>query len=571
MQKKNILAIAALFACFAAAANAAPAGFITGDLTIQLDKQEYNAGETFNAKIRAFNGEQTPLAEAFLVVEIAQGKEQYYPSQDSDADNVFFEQKISGINLRPAESKEIVFSFTLPGNLAAGDYRIDVYFKNKISNIVGMPNIFGGARSARFTVKGNGNWPNLKILRTKTIFEETAGPIGPPVEPGATVKGKVFIKNNSAQKATGKKLLVKVCEWDDTACLQTDFLKPEEKTIEVGAIEANSEKEIEVELIAPKQPNAYSIRLELLDGNKTESLYRSRIIVVGATATVRKISLNNYDFKENDKVNITLLLGPSPDHYNYPVLKDFEAKITVQELDKNTIVFASSEAIGEISKSFIEKTFSFAAKKDLNHFLACATVEKAGATLDKQCFEFDANKFSKPPAEPKITVSWKYDQTKKMLSIDFCNEPKEIPLNGEYFMVEMEKTSTVPIIKGTLQGSDCVRETMPTGPANFEINLLDYNSKRPSKVFITLKEMEKTDYLSKTCSELKGKQCAASEQCTSAAQKTKDIENCCLANCTKAVSIEPGKIQLDGWMLVAVAIMAVLLIFGYWVKKNEQN
>ncbi len=574
------MAIAVFLAVFTATASALPSGFLLGDLSIALEKQKYALGETVNATILVFNGEQTPLAEAIVIVEIVRGKEYYSPTQISDADNVFFEQKITGISLRPGEQKEIKFSYTLPKDIANGAYRIDAYFKNKISNIVGIPNIFGAPRNLQFTVDDGTNcaatancvsgndWPNLQILRTKTEFNGATGPIGPATEPNSVVKGKVFIKNNSSKKATGKKLFVTLCEWDDTACQNEELTKPIEKTIAIDSIEANSEKEIDVELTAPKRPSAYAIRLELKDSEKTESLYRSRIVVVGTTSKVRKISASDFEFNANENAKIRVMLGPSPDHYNNPAFTGFELKLSVKDLQDNSTIFLGSEQIAEVKENYPEKEFSFAVQKATGHFQACAWTEKNGTVFDKECLEFDASKFSKPEKEPQIKVSWNYDYAEETLAIEFCNEPKEKPLNGEYFLLELGTTKANALAQGTLEGNNCLQEKISAGLGSFELHLLDYNTKRPSTIPIIVKPLEKNNFSEKNCAEMNGKECAWAEQCNADTIATKDSQKCCLGSCTKAVSAEDKIFGISYWQITAIIMIVLLLVFGWQVRKE---
>ena len=88
--------------------------FYNSFAVVELNKEEFTQGETIEAKIKVVNMEAVPIAEAYVVVELVQGGDYYYPSQARNADNIFFEEKITGLNIAANDNDETSFSYTIP-------------------------------------------------------------------------------------------------------------------------------------------------------------------------------------------------------------------------------------------------------------------------------------------------------------------------------------------------------------------------------------------------------------------------------------------------------------------------
>jgi len=74
-----------------------------------------------------------------------------------------------------------------------------------------------------FTVAGNGSFPPVKILRTKTVFNGNPGPVGYGVKAGSPVNWSVYYISESPLPLEGLKFELTVCEWDDTLCESKEF------------------------------------------------------------------------------------------------------------------------------------------------------------------------------------------------------------------------------------------------------------------------------------------------------------------------------------------------------------
>jgi len=169
--------------------------FYNGGLQFSLEKGVYSAGEAVNTRFYVSNMEDFPIANAYLVVEIVKGGfEPVYPSYTSDTDNIFYEEIIKDINLPPLGETVITYSYTLPEDVAAGEYRMEAYLKTERTNIVGLPNIMQSPEYRGFRVSAQGSFPHALISRTETVFVNERGSVGAGVDPEADVQGRVVVK-----------------------------------------------------------------------------------------------------------------------------------------------------------------------------------------------------------------------------------------------------------------------------------------------------------------------------------------------------------------------------------------
>jgi hypothetical protein len=88
--------------------------FYSGGLKLVLDRDQYVAGDPLHANISLQNTENFPITDAYIIVEIVEGKEHIFPSSISDDNNLFYETVIGGVNLAPGATKTVPFSYNLP-------------------------------------------------------------------------------------------------------------------------------------------------------------------------------------------------------------------------------------------------------------------------------------------------------------------------------------------------------------------------------------------------------------------------------------------------------------------------
>ncbi|MAG21912.1 MAG: hypothetical protein CL943_01220 [Candidatus Diapherotrites archaeon] len=556
---KRILFLLTALALFAASALAQELTY-SGDVQIKLNQNNFQSEEELAAEITVFNNEEFPIADAYVVVEIAKGGEFSYPSQFASSDNVFFEEKVSGINLAPNSSKKIEFTYELPDNISPGSYRLDVYFKNVRTGIIGYAHIFTNPESAYFSVLGAGSFPSARIVRDETVFNDVLGPVGFPVEADESITGKVFVANDSDSALSDLKLVVSVCEWDDTAC--EEFV--ETKEVAVGPLVAGQEKEIAVGLQPLGKTSAYAVRLELLQGNQLLSLYRNRIIVVGPGKRIHKVYLNNFYFKRGETVEINALVGPSPDHFNNPVLAGSSLVLSVKDVESGNSLF--SETIGlEGNGKFVKKSASFTAESELKKIEVCGKVVKGTVQYDEYCFEVDAELFAETQ-EATIATNWKYDGDTFKLSLEFCAlTPSKFvqPIKMNYYLQQNGQT----IEKGDIEAEGCAEEEVVVSIGKYELIVNNLETKKQSAETIDI-----VTYL-QSCENVN---CDDGNACTQ--------DNCTTGKCSQEVlpdgsACENGQCQsgecvesrLPLEYLVVGIVGLAIIFFGYTYLKGRKE
>ena len=397
--------------------------FYKGDISFSLDKETYSAGDELKAEINAANMEEFPVADAYIVVEIVSGdKKHVYPSMQSDVDNVFFEEILRNITLGPLSEKTVQFSYTIPSDIKTGNYRFEVYFLTPRTPIVGMPHIFLSPKYRSFLITGTGSFPGAHISRTASVLASVPGPVGVGVNKSSYVAGAILIQSDSDSPMNGTKLKVTVCEWDDTACLGDDVFYATEYP--VPGIASESAVKVDIKFNAPKRPKAYSIRLELVDNTgRTLSLYRSRIIVYGETGRIRKMAIDSAYYRKGQDGNITLLLGASPDHYNYPHVKNAVVSVSLKDLEG--VVFSGESTIPDLSidtsGGLLTQAFNFTAERDLDGYTLCSKIESdAGTVYDEYCYSI--NQEQGESSEKRIAAEWVYNYDYGILDVKMCSE-----------------------------------------------------------------------------------------------------------------------------------------------------
>jgi hypothetical protein len=397
--------------------------FYKGDLSISLDKEAYKAGEEIKADISAINMEAFPIADAYLVIELVSGdKKHVYPSMQSDVDKVFYEETIRNISFGPLSERTFQFKYNIPSDIKTGNYRVEAYLLTPRTPIIGIPHIFMAPKYRSILITGAGSFPGAYISRTATVFGSVPGPVGIGVNKSSYVVGTVFLKSDSDASLKGSKLNVTVCEWDDTSCIGGDaFLFAE---YPVPEIPAGKTARVDVKFTSPKRPEAYSIKLELLDAaNRLVSLYRSRIIVQGETGRIRKMAVDSAYYKKGQQGNITLLIGASPDHYTYPKVKN--AILSVSLKNREGVIFSGESTIPELSidanGGLLSYSYGFSAERDISEYTLCSRLESETRTLyDEYCY--GVNSEETVSDEQSIYTEWSYNYDYGILDVKMCAE-----------------------------------------------------------------------------------------------------------------------------------------------------
>jgi hypothetical protein len=367
-----------------------------GDIYFSLDKTVYSAGENLSTDFVVSNLEDFPIAGAYLVVEVGKGGE-----PGSDSENIFYETVLRDIDLPPLGSATVPFNYALPSDLSSGDYSLEVYLKTDRTNIVGLPHIFMSPVSHGFSVAGTGGFPYAAIFRPGSLFVNESGQVGPGVDAGSVVVGAVsVVRESGGYSLDGLVLSVYVCDWDDTACVVSDDLYWSGDYPVTPSQGNDAEASVGVGFVAPSKPSAYAIRLELKDSfGRIVSLYRSRIVVKGETARIRKMAVDKSYYGAGDAGRIMVLVGPSPDSYTNPLTAN--ATVSVFINSGGETLFTASSVVPELSDlsypDFVFESFNFTSPRELRVFEVCSqVVSSSGLLFDRYCYPVDSSKFAVP-------------------------------------------------------------------------------------------------------------------------------------------------------------------------------
>jgi len=561
MQKYLIGAIALimLFAC----ASALGANDITwnGTVTINLSKTSFTEAEPITGTILVYNLESYPLLGGKFVMHLAQGA-YAYPSQESSSDNISYEKIIDLNWLLPNSKKEVPFSIDPQKE---GAYRLDLYAWVVKSKMVGASNILYNPISTNLTVTGKPQVVRATINRTITSFNGFSGPVGFPIKENSSFSGEVLIVNNSAVEKKGLELGVTICEWSSATC------EGNEIRIKVPTLLPEDNKIVKVALIAPLIPSAYEINMKLYNGTEIESIYKSRVIVSGGTAKIRKIAISGLDTKN---YSINAMIAGSPDHFNYPDFENFTFGVEVykdgaiiEEKSVNVALIKTEEVIGQ--------TFDLSSK---SFSKICGKITKDGLTYDRQCFDVPLEELQNAydNEHPKVVdVKYTYDESTSALTITL---EKEI-INVRARLFSTEETLFVEEIKT----NNSFTKTVNVPKENLMLAVDDFDAKQ--QVLIALNfalpiEKRNDPILGETLSplpssalpECNANVCASGTICPIQAFESKQGP-CCNTPCIQQIVSLPREsilsIPLITWIAVLLLLIALLAgINAYKVAKK---
>jgi len=331
-----------------------------------LAKDYYNAGEYLNVTVKVHYGYDYYFPDARLVVQLIRtyDNNSIYPSELADH-NVILE-KVYNLSLEPGKVYDISFEYKIPEDVEGGRYAIAVCLYTPLSYLSGLPFIFLPGNFKYIYINGNGDYPSVKINRKLTQINEGPATVGI----NATDKISVRLALDS-KKNTNVRIIIKYAEWDD--------ITRENRVLYDGYVNLNKgtnyiyiEKNVE-----NLESGVYSARIEVYEGNTLQSLYRLRFIKVGPTAKLRGILLN----KDG---NVTVIVGPSPDHYTYPVTKDVWLELKSNSLNYYKKIYLGN--IGYYSTGFVYVKLNLNLTKESLDF--CAILSSEGKITDSYCINY---------------------------------------------------------------------------------------------------------------------------------------------------------------------------------------
>ncbi|MEM4598894.1 MAG: hypothetical protein QW400_04380 [Candidatus Diapherotrites archaeon] len=359
-----------LFSCFSFAAWEAEF-FWNGQILVKPDKTIANAGETINLSVKMDNLSEMPLPDAYLVfqlVHVADTNEFFFHRE-----NIIAEKVSERYYLRGRESKTANVELKIPEHAPSGNYRIDSYFKNPRSYVVGVPHIFVYPYSVYLKVTNPEQERNVRIDRNSTVIcgplselqfklDCYSGPVGVIVEPDKEITITTVVKNKSAVTEENLKLRVVFYHYDDS--LQEATVK--EFTVPIERINANSSWKKDVKVITPSKPGAYPIRLDVVDSKGTLlSTFRHRVNVSGLSSRFVFAYADKIYYKKGDKANITVKFLSSSD-----ARTEGKVDIEVYLMKAGKKLYSAKKTIDLTQQVPIRtENFSFDITEDLSDFV----------------------------------------------------------------------------------------------------------------------------------------------------------------------------------------------------------
>ena len=532
---------------------------------LHLDKASYAAGEPITGSVSIADSESYPIVAQKIVLQLAQGT-YYYPSQDS-TDNILAEQYIQDIWVLPKSMKRVQFSIPSPG---AGSYRVDAYSWVLKSKFWGASSIFLNPISQTFSVAGTPSAGNASIQKKSTVFGAegkamVAGPIGFPVDAGGTIDGKVFITNGSSETKGSLKLLVSMCDWAIVFCDA-----PQEKSFDVPSMAPGETKEVDLELTAPAIPSAYEINMKVMNGSKIESIYKSRAIVTGGTAKLRKIFISGLADK---KYSVSALMTGSPDHFTNPTFESFsvtaEAYSAGQKIEEHSLDYAK---IG--MDDILDANFTLDAKM---FDRICMIVKKGGTEYEKECFSVPLTDIqgAYDAAHPELVkVDYAYNEAQKELKVTLTK--KTLPVNARIRIFTSDQT----LFEDEAKGGYSFTKTYGLEKEDITMTVDDFDAKMQQVFTLNLALGSKTQLAVDTSAEAQqsamascaGSVCGEGMACSVAVYNSSQGA-CCPAVCAPAVSssgqLSVADVPLIVWVAVLMAILAAGISFSVFAKVRK--
>ncbi|MDD3159652.1 MAG: hypothetical protein PHQ98_01655 [Candidatus ainarchaeum sp.] len=560
--KENILIISIIFCfltipVFSQAISNYQNTFWQGSINVIFDKDNFSENENITGKIILSNSEDYPLLNGTIVLNISQGTFSY-PSQLSDSDNILDYSKINNIYVSANSIKEI--NFNLP-NKSSGKYRLDIYAWVMKSNLIGSDSIYVSPVSKEFTVNNSPiDYSQVKILRTKTNFNNVVGPVGFATKTNEKYFGKIFIQNDSNLKLNDLTLEIQICDWSVAFCDSNNLFS---KSITNIGLNSNEAKSIDVNLISPLLPSAYEIKMILKDSKKIYSIYSSRMIVIGPTAKIRKIYIDGIG---TNNYSLNTIYAGSPDHFTYPIFENFTIETEVYSSS------SSKKYAEQISSIKTNELFSYKLNIDEKQFdKICQRIKQDNVVYDEECFSVPLNDLENEYSlrYPKVVdVNYIYTESSNNLQI---NLSKEININGKITIFDDSDF----VIEEMIIDSKNFSKSYTVKKSNLTLVIDDYDAKK--QLIYTIEAAKENNLVNEidvnkieNLTYCKGQICGENTVCSK--DTIDSIEGkCCTSEC---ISVIEGNtldlITIPLILFVAIIILIIsILIFVSILKRRE--
>lgn len=520
-----------------------------GYINLDLDKTIFEEGEPIKGSLYIYNLDEYPILAQKIVMQVGSGIYDY-PSQFAE-DNTVYEEIIETSWILPNSIKRIDFNIE---NTFSGENHIDVYSWISKSKFNGASSIYLNPTIQNFKVSNEKN-ENVFINRKLTNFgkEKQIGPVGFPVEPLEVYPGEIYITNPTKNSINNLSIEINVCDWAEAFCNDTT------KIINIGNINGEETKKVDVELTANEIPSAYSINMKLKQDNEVISIYKNRLIVTGGTAKIRKIV---FDGLVNRNYSIFALIAGSPDHFTYPNFENFEIKLKV--FLNNNLIEENKNEFRNIDAGEIIDTKHNITADEFDYI--CLSIEKSNNIYDEECFKVELEELQNSYDEKfpeELNIKYQYDEEDSVLEIILSKEIKK-SINVRLKIINQISTLISEDIKS--ENSTTINYNVPRQDLTLLID--DIDAKKQYTIDLDFAENKSTLIDTNELISCPAVVCSNGTVCATQTVNSKEGA-CCYSYCTSALE-EEGQLGTTPLILIisiflvliAIIILANILIKG---------
>ncbi len=335
---------------------------------IVFRKSSFFSNEPIEGIIYLSNKEHFPLYKGILEIRIEKLEKDVFPPHSLNAIKIFY---IKDIDLLPNESKAVPFSFNLSNETGSGPYLIWVSYHTYTSSQRG---------NAYQTFELLDGEPIIEYPIITRVYDDPIREYRTPVvKPNSNLTAQIKIKN-ILSKPLSLKVKIKVYQFFDLDKIE-NFSSFFEKDFD---LQANQEKQIEVNFPAPLQAGNYHVDIFILHEEKEIAMNREIIYVEGVSGEISYLVFQKQPYEKGEKVFICYEIegpfspgilkiekkyypkyaskipqntvpSPLPLIFNLKILQDshlvksFEQKIEIKDIESLPIIYDCVEFFTEKS------------------------------------------------------------------------------------------------------------------------------------------------------------------------------------------------------------------------------